>query len=355
MDDDSRSEERRGHFNWRGQWVSDADKGQRSGGRLLRLRGAIGPFTTRKGLVLLGIAFAVVFVWSSVHIVPPGNRAVPVFLGDPGGSLGPGIHVTWPFTVTRNINVRTESYTMSAIKGEGARNADDSVAVQGLDGGAAKIDATVLYDVDPEQVGYVYRQVGTNYLEKIVRPSARNCIRSEFTNYDMVEAATSKWHDVEADVAECMASKLEPRGLVLRDFQLREVALSEQLQRAVDAKVAAQQRAEQQRFELAASQQAAEITRVQALANADARQILTCGGEIASVDRGSGPITAIVPLAQGACSEGELTPEYLQFQYIQALRELAVNGNATTLVMPTGSNLTPLVDLGSERSPDDEP
>ena len=54
----------------------------------------------------------------------------------------------------------------------GVRPDDDSVTVLGRDGGSAKIDATVLFEVDAGRVEEVYRTVGSNYLEKIVRPSA---------------------------------------------------------------------------------------------------------------------------------------------------------------------------------------
>ena len=87
---------------------------------------------------------------------------------------------------------------------------------------------------------------------------------------------------MQGDVTTCMKDKLEPRGLLLQDFQLREVALSPQLQNAVNAKVASQQNAEQQKFELATAQQAADITRIQALATADSQQILACGGKAAT-------------------------------------------------------------------------
>ena len=61
---------------------------------MLRPRTATGELGPRswKGLFLfLGTIFAIVFVWTSVHIVQPGNVAVPVTFGHTGEPLDPGI------------------------------------------------------------------------------------------------------------------------------------------------------------------------------------------------------------------------------------------------------------------------
>jgi regulator of protease activity HflC (stomatin/prohibitin superfamily) len=144
-----------------------------------------------------------------------------------------------------------------------------------------------------------------------------------------------------------MGSTLKPQGLVLQAFQLREVQLSADLQRAVAAKVAAQQVEEQQQFELATAQQQADITRIQALATADTQQILACGGSAATLMRNNQEVQTVIPTPLDKCSQAQLTPAYLQFTYIQALKQLASSNNTTTLVLPFDKNLTPLITLPS--------
>src|SRR5439155_1530673 len=75
-----------------------------------------------------------------------------------------------------------------------------------------------------------------------------------------------------------MKEKLVPRGLLLQDFQMREVTLASSIRTAVNAKVTAQQTQEQQKFERATAEQQADIQRIRALATADAQTITTCGG-----------------------------------------------------------------------------
>ena len=303
-----------------------------------------------KGLAaFLGSVFAIIFVWTSVHIVQPGTVAVPVTFGHSGKPLSAGFHITLPFTTAYSISTRTQNYTMTSGT-PGAKqkaNTDGPVAVLGKDGGAASVSATVLYRVDPGKATVVFRNLGTNYSTSFVRSSAQRCIRTVFTRQDMVAAATTDWVTVESGVANCMATTLKPYGLLLGAFQLREVQLSSDLQRAVAAKVAAQQVEEQQQFELATAQQQADITRIQALATADTQQILACGGSAATLMRNNQEVQTVIPNPLDKCSQAQLTPAYLQFTYIQALKQLASSNNTTTLVLPFDKNLTPLITLPS--------
>jgi regulator of protease activity HflC (stomatin/prohibitin superfamily) len=219
--------------------------------------------------------------------------------------------------------------------------------VLGRDGGSANVNATVLYRLDPAKATDVYRALGRSYQTQIVRPSARNCIRVIFTRYDVVTAATSEWDTVEDDVSKCMKEKIESRGLLLQDFQMREVTLASSIRSAVDAKVTAQQTLEQQRFELATALQQADITRIQALATADSQQILACGGTKTKILRDGRNVSTVIPNPLTNCNQTQLTPAYLQFTYIQALRQLATSKTNTTLVMPFDQNLTPLLNLNT--------
>ncbi len=314
--------------------------------------GTLGPRSWKRLGTSIGVAFAIAFVWTSIHIVTPGTVAVPVTLGHAGEPLSAGFHVTLPFTTTYSMSVRTQNYTMSSSKLEGGSKSaiDDSVAVLGSDGGAANVNATVLYRLDPRRATDVYRTLGTKYTTQIIRPTARTCIRTQFTRYTIVEAATTAWRRLESEVAQCMKLKIEPGGVLLQEFQLREVALSAGLQTAVNNKVASQQNAQQQKFELLTAQQAADITRIQALATADGQQILACGGKATTMTRNNQVVQTVIPNPIAECSQAQLTPAYLQFSYIQALKQLVNSPNNSTIILPFDKNLTPLIQLPTSGS-----
>lgn len=307
--------------------------------------GNLGPRSWRRLSGTFGGLLVAWLLYTMIAIVPAGSVGVPVTLGHAGSPLGQGFHIAPPLTSLKVISARTTAYTMAARQDEG-RKGDDSVDVLGSDGASGSVDSTVLFRVESDRATDVYNELGLGYVATLIRPSARACIRSVFTNYTMVDAATTAWHDLEGDVTACMSAKLEGYGIVLEDFQLRELRLEPTLQAAVTAKTAAQQNAERQRFELSVAQQQAEITRVQANATADSQQILACGGTVQEVEQADGSIVqVVVPNPIDQCSQAQLTPAYLQWTYIQALQSLVNSPNNSTIILPFDQSLTPLLNV----------
>jgi regulator of protease activity HflC (stomatin/prohibitin superfamily) len=319
--------------------------------------GELGPRSWKGLFIFLGTIFAIVFVWTSVHVVQPGNVAVPVTFGKAGTPLDPGLHITLPFTTTYSLSTRLQNYTMSSDKNDGPKGAvDGAVSVLGQDGGSATVNATVLYRVDPAKATTVYRTLGTNYAAAVVKPAARGCVRLVFTRYPIVNAATTSGNAVESDVGHCMKDKLVQQGLLLADFQLKQITLDPQLRKQVAQKVAAQQLLQQQVFDLATAQKQADIKRIQALATADQARIIQCGGKSTMSTQNGQTVQEITPNADAQCLD-KLTPAFLQYTYIQALQALASNEGTSTLVLPFDKNLTPLITLpsGSGSTPTSAP
>jgi regulator of protease activity HflC (stomatin/prohibitin superfamily) len=317
--------------------------------------GSYAPRPWKRMVIVYGGAVLLFLIISMGHIVSAGTVSVPLTFGKAGEAFTPGFHVTapWPIVQMQDMTTQTQNYTMSATKGDGAnKGIDDSVNVLGKDGAAANVDATVLYRVDPGKATFVYNQIGTDYTTKIIRPAARTCIRTEFTNYDLVAAATDSWQKVTDEITHCMKGKTDDAGLNLLDFQLREVSLSSQVQASIDAKVASQQDAERQQFEIQTAEKQADIQRIKAQAAADSQQIQACGGTTQQVKDDSGnSVEKVVPNPLDKCSQAQLTPAFLQYTYIQALQNLVNSPNNSTVILPFDQNLTPLLNLPSGQQP----
>lgn len=308
--------------------------------------GTLGKRSWKRLTTTIGVAIAIVFVWTSIHIVKPGTVGVPVTLGHAGAPLSAGFHITLPLTSVATMNVRTQNYTMSSLNEGTKATTSGPVAVLGADGGAASVNASVLYRLDSSQAKHVYNSLGTNYASAIVRPTARECVRTTFTAYPVVQGSTTAWGKLETAVTLCMKTRLQPKGLTLQEFQLREVVLDPKLQSAVTSKISSQQNDEQQKFELQTATRAADITRIQALATADSQQILACGGVAQDVKKLDGTTRkTVVPNPINACTQAQLTPQYLQFTYLQALKQLVNSPNASTIILPFDKNLTPLLNV----------
>ena len=147
-------------------------------------------------VVTIGGVVALWLVSTMITIVPAGSVGVPVTLGHAGSPLGQGFHITPPLTSLKTMSARTTAYTMVAAFGEGKKS-DDSVEVLGSDGASGSVDSTVLFRLEADQATNVYNELGLDYVTTLIRPSARTCIRSVFTDFTMVDAATTAWHSLE--------------------------------------------------------------------------------------------------------------------------------------------------------------
>jgi hypothetical protein len=183
--------------------------------------------------VVLGFAAVVFLVLSFFRTVPSGTVAVPVTFGKAGKQVSPGLHLEWPITKMKSISTRTQSYTM-------ATNGDDpTVQVLGSDAAGANADATLLFRVVRSQATNVYDNLGGGYATTVVRPTARNCIRDSFAQGALIEEATVRSSEVEQSIGACIRKTLEPSGIKVQAFQLRQLTLSAQLTNAIEGQVAA--------------------------------------------------------------------------------------------------------------------
>jgi len=124
------------------------------------------------------IAFVVVTIACGIRVIPPGHIGVQVLFGkvDPYERHA-GLHVINPLKSIRLMSVRTQDYTMSAVKGEGAKTEYDAIKVLTRDGLTVDMDMTVLYQLIPDKADELFSTVGLNYIDVIVRPKTRTQIR----------------------------------------------------------------------------------------------------------------------------------------------------------------------------------
>ena len=65
--------------------------------------------------------------------------------------LQSGLNFVNPFVDIKNIDIKTQNYTMSGIHDEGQKSGDDAIRVLTADGLEVTIDLTVLYRVIPSE------------------------------------------------------------------------------------------------------------------------------------------------------------------------------------------------------------
>jgi regulator of protease activity HflC (stomatin/prohibitin superfamily) len=279
------------------------------------------PLSQRLGVIhiLAWAAGVVLLLVSMAVVVPPGNAGVVVIFGRvKDDSLASGLHFINPFCEVIPMEIKTRNYTMSNVADEGQRKGDDSIAVISSDGLTLKLDATVFYSLQPDKVAEIYRKIGVDVEERIVRSEIRAALRDTAAGLTATELYTTKRMAFMDQVTKSLRVSLESRGLTLEQVLLRNVILPDQITKAINEKIAADQEAQRMVFVLKTETQEAERKRIEAEGQAKAQQIVSAS----------------------------LTPQILEYQRIQALRYVGEKGN---LIITGGGGATPLIQMPTKK------
>jgi regulator of protease activity HflC (stomatin/prohibitin superfamily) len=223
--------------------------------------------------------------------------------------LESGLHVINPLMDITEFDIQTQNYTMSAIHTEGAQEGDDAIRVLSNDGLEVVIDLTVLYRVSPTESPKIYKQIGVNYIDKIVRPVTRTRIRDNAVYYDAVALYSTKRNEFQQRIYKSIEDDFKTRGLVLEQLLIRNINLPASVKLSIESKINAEQDAQKMTFVLQKEKQEAERKRVEAQGIADYQRIISLG----------------------------LTEKQLQYEQIKAQKELAASPN-TKIIFMNGKN-----------------
>ncbi len=270
-------------------------------------------------IVIIGIFLAIVF--ASLVQIGPGNVGVTILFGNVQENvLRSGLNIINPLVEVEELDVKTQAYTMSGIKDEGQQKNDDAIITLSSDGLSLKLDVTVWYRLSEGDAPNLLRTVGTDYVEKIVRPATRTALRDISVKYPATDIYSSKRDDFVSEISKNLEKSFEGRGIVLEKVLLRNVELPEKIREAIDEKIAAEQRAQQMVYVLQKEKQEAERKQVEARGIAEAQKIIS----------------------------NTINSQYLQWKYIEALKDLMNSKNNTIVITPYDQKLTPLLNLNKQ-------
>ena len=223
--------------------------------------------------------------------------------------LESGLHLINPLLDVTDFDIQTQNYTMSADHNEGAQEGDDAIRVLSNDGLEVVIDLTVLYKISPADAPKIFKQIGVNYTDKIVRPVTRTRIRDNAVYYDAVALYSTKRNEFQQRIFKSIEEDFKTRGLILEQLLIRNINLPASVKTTIESKINAEQDAQKMTFVLQKEKQEAERKRVEAQGIADYQRIISSG----------------------------LTDKQLQYEQIKAQKEIATSPNTKIIFMGKGS------------------
>ena len=224
--------------------------------------------------IILGILLLWLF-FASIVIVDAGETGVYSLFGKvKDEELSSGFHLVIPLAKVTKMSIRTEEYTMSIAQGEGKKYSADAITSLTKEGLSVDLDMTVLYRLQEEKASDVYRELGLNFNEKIIRPTIRTSIRDVIAQYEAKDIYSEKREEAASKIADSLRMALDQRGIIIEDVLLRNVALPANLANAIQEKLQAEQEAQKYDFILAKEVKEKERKIIEAEGQREAQKII---------------------------------------------------------------------------------
>lgn len=264
-----------------------------------------------KNIRFLGAALALLGVLLSCFVqIDNGFTGVTKLFGKVQNDiLSPGLNFVNPLYEVEKLDVRTQNYTMSAVRTEGQVEGDDAIRVLTSDGLEVTIDLTVLFRLNPDETPRLLKETGADYIDKIVRPVSRTKIRDNAVRFEAVSLYSTKREEFESRIFKGIENEFKRRGIVLENILIRNISLPQSVKSSIEQKIQAEQEAQKMQFVLLKEKQEAERKRVEAQGIADYQ----------------------------AKINSTLTPELLKYEQIKAYKEMATSQNSKTIIMGSGN------------------
>lgn len=266
------------------------------------------PLSANSGMIrVIGIVVVIFGILSKCVVqVDAGKVGVQSIFGNvKKETLNSGLNFVNPLADIKELDLKTQNYTMSGVHDEGQKSGDDAIKVLSADGLEVTIDLTVLFRIVSAKAPDIYKQIGLNYVDVIVRPLSRTRIRDISANYDAIALYSTKRDEFQTRIFNSIEKDFKDRGLVLEQLLVRNIALPESVKKTIESKINAEQDAQKMQFVLQKEKQEAERKRVEAQGIADYQRIIT----------------------------STLTDKQLQYEQIKAQKDLAASPNTKIVIM----------------------
>jgi len=251
-----------------------------------------------RGSIIRVAAVALFLVWVVVHTasasirqVPAGNVGVVYEFGSIVGQKGEGLQFIAPWQTMKRASVQVQRHRFEQVTAFSSETQDVLLTV------------TVNYQVSPNAVQGLYRNVGPNWFDRLIEARVVNFVKEETVKYASVDVAPKR-EQIRQAVRERLTTELRPFSISIADFLIEDIQFREEFKQAIEQKQIATQDALREQEKVKQRQYEAQQQVETAKGEADANRI-----------RGEGQAAA------NAAISASLTPAVIQFQALQKLSD----------------------------------
>jgi len=247
------------------------------------------------------ILVVLVTILSMFHQVPAGHVGIVYTFGGITGQRGDGLQWVAPWQDLHNASVQVQGHKFPKLASFSSETQD------------VYVDATINVQVSPQQIQELYRDVGPNYFDILVRPRVLQAFKDETVKYSSVNIAPNR-EAIRKTVRERLTKELSVHSISVQDLLVDNISFSSKFQNAIEEKQSQSQLALSEKEKVAGERAKADQAIEQARGTAQA--ILTNAEKQAEANR---------KLAES------ITPEYIQYIFASKLAP-----NVSVMMIPSG-------------------
>jgi regulator of protease activity HflC (stomatin/prohibitin superfamily) len=241
------------------------------------------------------------------------------------------------------------TYDQATVFDTRSQEREERLNVLAANGLRIVFDTSVRFHIIADEVLQLDQELGPKYYDILLGPILRSQARRVAGRYQPEEIYSTQREAIEREMREGVEGAIKGRHIVLEAVLIRDVALPNEIQQAINDKLQAEQQSLKQKYVIETAKQVAERQRIEAEAeaqqtraraqgSADAHRILAQGD--ADAQRISAKATADY---QNMVSKN-ITPSLLDWQKIQATSDLSRSPNSKVVVLG-GSKTTSLLEV----------
>jgi regulator of protease activity HflC (stomatin/prohibitin superfamily) len=253
-------------------------------------------------------AFFVAYWWHDMVVKIKSGESGVLYRLFAGGTVvgqdpyGEGLHLVLPWNEMYIYTARIQQVT-------------DEFLVLSNDGLEVQVIVSIRYRPHLPDLGMLHKNIGPDYVEKVVKPEIQAQFRFALGQYKPDEIYSSQGFILQM-VVQGALQNLAERHIELDDLLLKSVKLPRSVADSIESKLRAQQLAQEMKYRVETEVEEAKRKRIEAEGIRDFQQIITAGG----------------------------SPEdFLRFKGIEATLELARSPNAKVIIAGGGTDRLPLL------------
>ena len=224
--------------------------------------GDLDPQTAKRGLGVAIFLFVIFVVGSSAtYVVQPGTRGVAVTLGTVAPDFKPeGFGLKKPFLTTIHpISIRQRTRPMPA-------------ECYSSDLQQVKMEVHVLYRIPETSVVKIFQEYAGEPFDNLIAPRVQEALK-EVAATQSAEQIVKRREDIKTRALELARRKIGAEFLIVTDLVIYNLALSSELETAIEMKMVQEQEAEKAKFTQLKAQIEADTAIIRAKGEAEAIQV----------------------------------------------------------------------------------